>query len=347
MPRSVNSRWSEVTPVLVVDHMVGISIDVFRWLREGVGRDSLWYMLAESLWPRKAGRIQHGREEWRWLKLSFGRNSNGVKDIFCDRVGEWNPGSFIPQRASTPIPETGRYCICNKRWRESDPTMVECANCNNWYHVECIREDVRRVEKKDRFMCPKCANNSHIKFPSLWCSSKSVASCHGVTISTLVGNSAQFIPSTTEDQLQPSDRNQSEDLVHNVSSIGDSYFGVIDSDDDFKSPKKRAHVTTTFPTLKKRKPDAPDLSLDSNLLKTGTTKPISKSLFTHAVDIAIEDHDLAEMLNAKYQDNGDHVVVTTTEGSVSLLEICSSNWSKTSHKGQDSFYSQMSGHHFP
>ncbi|CAG7689978.1 unnamed protein product [Allacma fusca] len=365
MPRSVESRWSEVTPVLVVDHMVGISLDVFRWLREGVGRDSLWHMLADSLWPRKAGRVQHGREEWRWLKLSFGRNSNGIKDLFCNRVGEWNPASFIPQRASTPILETGRYCICNKRWRESDPTMVECTNCDNWYHVECIREDVRRVEKNDRFMCPKCASNSHIKFPSLWCNSKSVASCHGITISTIVGNSAEFIPSTIEaskeeneiiensckdnvnvpvpteshdfcenqeaelcittvlghNQFQQSDRTQSEDFINqNVSSIGGGYCEVTDSDDDFKSPKKRVHATTTFPTWQKRKADTGDLHFENHLSESGTKKAINNGICPHDVDIGKKDDDLAEMLNAKYQDNGDHDKIVFTvrcEGTIS------------------------------
>ncbi|CAG7659334.1 unnamed protein product [Allacma fusca] len=91
--------------------------------------------------------------------------------------------------------------------------MVECTYCDNWYHVECIREDVSRVEKNDRFMCPKCASKSHIKFPSLWCNSKSVASCHGITISTIVGNFAEFIPSTIEasKEVKQSDRTQSED----------------------------------------------------------------------------------------------------------------------------------------
>ncbi|CAG7822914.1 unnamed protein product, partial [Allacma fusca] len=56
---------------------------------------------------------------------NFQKNTNRLQEEFCQRAGDWIPEGFHPQRASTPKPMGVQYCVCEKIWSESDPTMVE------------------------------------------------------------------------------------------------------------------------------------------------------------------------------------------------------------------------------
>ena len=45
--------------------------------------------------------------------------------------------------------------------------MVESEKCKNWFHANCIGIDFRKMEKRS-FRCPRCNNNSRIKFLEGW-----------------------------------------------------------------------------------------------------------------------------------------------------------------------------------
>ena len=37
-------------------------------------------------------------------------------------------------------------CICRKTYRKTDPSMIQCENCLEWYHFPCIIRDNNSLE---------------------------------------------------------------------------------------------------------------------------------------------------------------------------------------------------------
>eukprot|EP00794_Sanderia_malayensis_P015500 gene15500-17079_t len=49
------------------------------------------------------------------------------------------------------------YCICRQRYKPSDPTMVQCNICNDWYHHACIKMDATFLSQlAPRYHCDSC-----------------------------------------------------------------------------------------------------------------------------------------------------------------------------------------------
>jgi len=38
--------------------------------------------------------------------------------------------------------------------------MVQCGQCNEWYHVECISKSIKKIAKIDNFVCAVCLETS-------------------------------------------------------------------------------------------------------------------------------------------------------------------------------------------
>ena len=51
------------------------------------------------------------------------------------------------------VPEPGIFCIC-KSTDDGIRPMIQCDNCKEWYHFECIHLSQKNVP--DFYLCPKC-----------------------------------------------------------------------------------------------------------------------------------------------------------------------------------------------
>eukprot|EP00112_Aurelia_sp_Birch-Aquarium-sp1_P007934 Seg1866.7 transcript_id=Seg1866.7/GoldUCD/mRNA.D3Y31 product="Sentrin-specific protease 1" protein_id=Seg1866.7/GoldUCD/D3Y31 len=65
-------------------------------------------------------------------------------------------------RISTPRPHRNQiYCICQKVFKESDPMMVQCNICLEWYHHTCISMGKFFLDKQTpRYHCYTCVVNT-------------------------------------------------------------------------------------------------------------------------------------------------------------------------------------------
>ena len=43
------------------------------------------------------------------------------------------------------------YCYC--RMPDHGKLMVECSTCSDWFHKECIREEIPALSRKNFLMC--------------------------------------------------------------------------------------------------------------------------------------------------------------------------------------------------
>jgi hypothetical protein len=37
----------------------------------------------------------------------------------------------------------GKYCVCNKEYKENVDVMLRCVVCEDWFHEHCIQEMIR------------------------------------------------------------------------------------------------------------------------------------------------------------------------------------------------------------
>ena len=54
-------------------------------------------------------------------------------------------------------------CICWKTYQKTDPSMIQCENCLEWYHFPCIIRDKKSFEcitttssENITFLCGEC-----------------------------------------------------------------------------------------------------------------------------------------------------------------------------------------------
>ncbi|WVQ80009.1 hypothetical protein IAT38_002110 [Cryptococcus sp. DSM 104549] len=76
-------------------------------------------------------------------------------------------GSSARGTARLPSPKGGKgkvrkkkeevYCVCK---RDSDGPMIECSQCNDWLHFECVGLSDTEAEKIYEYVCPACVNNT-------------------------------------------------------------------------------------------------------------------------------------------------------------------------------------------
>ncbi len=67
------------------------------------------------------------------------------------------PGKLHP----TKVHSWSIHCLCFKTIKS---TMIECFNCNIWFHQKCVRlsnAELKRLEtEQNNFICPRCLNSS-------------------------------------------------------------------------------------------------------------------------------------------------------------------------------------------
>ncbi|PKC11991.1 PHD-domain-containing protein [Rhizophagus irregularis] len=47
------------------------------------------------------------------------------------------------------------YCIC--RSSDGESFMIECDNCDEWYHGACVNITREESQLVDKYYCPNCA----------------------------------------------------------------------------------------------------------------------------------------------------------------------------------------------
>lgn len=71
-----------------------------------------------------------------------------ASDFFARFSYKAKTGQFRPDRV--PV-----YCICEMPYNP-DLFMIECDNCREWYHPECIGRERQEVEAEPSFVCQEC-----------------------------------------------------------------------------------------------------------------------------------------------------------------------------------------------
>lgn len=48
------------------------------------------------------------------------------------------------------------YCICQRPYRFENGGMIQCINCFNWFHFECIQMSLELANSLSRYDCEEC-----------------------------------------------------------------------------------------------------------------------------------------------------------------------------------------------
>ena len=65
------------------------------------------------------------------------------------------PGtSSISTQSSDPSSDTDVYCFCRRPDRGR--LMVQCDQCDGWFHGECMGVTTQEVADLDQYICPAC-----------------------------------------------------------------------------------------------------------------------------------------------------------------------------------------------
>ena len=54
-----------------------------------------------------------------------------------------------------PIEKWQKHCLCQKPLNP-DHLVIQCENCNRWYHPNCIKLTDEQAEKMENFKCTEC-----------------------------------------------------------------------------------------------------------------------------------------------------------------------------------------------
>ncbi|GJP80551.1 hypothetical protein CLOP_g10755 [Closterium sp. NIES-67] len=71
------------------------------------------------------------------------------EDFFCRFEYNASTGVFAPERVAV-------YCKCEMPYNP-DNLMVQCEDCKDWFHPECVNLPIHGVESMSEFICPDCS----------------------------------------------------------------------------------------------------------------------------------------------------------------------------------------------
>ncbi|CAI7775666.1 unnamed protein product [Closterium sp. NIES-53] len=71
------------------------------------------------------------------------------EDFFCRFEYNASTGMFAPDTVAV-------YCKCEMPYNP-DSLMVQCEDCKDWFHPECVNLPSRGVESMKDFICPDCS----------------------------------------------------------------------------------------------------------------------------------------------------------------------------------------------
>ncbi|KAL5705615.1 hypothetical protein ACHQM5_023898 [Ranunculus cassubicifolius] len=83
-----------------------------------------------------------------YMKLEDGV---GNEDYFSRFEYNSATGAFNPDRVAV-------FCKCEMPYNPDD-LMVQCENCEDWFHPACIEMTAEEIEKLDNFLCPGCTSD--------------------------------------------------------------------------------------------------------------------------------------------------------------------------------------------
>ncbi|KAK7244216.1 hypothetical protein RIF29_39035 [Crotalaria pallida] len=72
----------------------------------------------------------------------------GVEDYYCRMEYNFITGAFAPERIDV-------FCKCDTP-HNPDVFMVQCDDCEDWYHPACVGTTIEEVKKTDNYLCPEC-----------------------------------------------------------------------------------------------------------------------------------------------------------------------------------------------
>ena len=86
-----------------------------------------------------------------------------------EKMKDIEKGSFLLNRLISE--GESEYCICRKCFNKDglSASMFACNNCEEWYHVKCIRFSYPFVHPEPFFVCPNCVDATFSDFLSYIC----------------------------------------------------------------------------------------------------------------------------------------------------------------------------------
>jgi len=127
----------------------------------------------------------------------------------------------------------GKYCSCNKEYKEDVDVMLRCVVCEDWFHEHCIQLSTQVPDHRqfNDFVCLECTKHckflekySHLRVFRPPIQANQTALLEPQTNTVTVNNSSNNTTSTTTATNNPSDNNYSTntDLNNNNISSGDT-----------------------------------------------------------------------------------------------------------------------------
>eukprot|EP00850_Spirogloea_muscicola_P023042 SM000324S12599 [mRNA] locus=s324:81984:86931:- [translate_table: standard] len=74
--------------------------------------------------------------------------SVGPTDFFCRFEYKASSGTFSPNRVAV-------YCLCEMPYNPDD-LMMQCENCKDWFHPQCLEITPQEAKKLSLYICPEC-----------------------------------------------------------------------------------------------------------------------------------------------------------------------------------------------
>lgn len=83
-----------------------------------------------------------------------------LKNNCIDMINEFN-GIIDPNRSTR---EDLSHCICKEPYRFDSGGMIQCYQCNTWFHFRCLKMNMEQANAYARYFCEPClAKNPQFK----------------------------------------------------------------------------------------------------------------------------------------------------------------------------------------
>ncbi|BEJ15795.1 hypothetical protein CspHIS471_0504000 [Cutaneotrichosporon sp. HIS471] len=86
--------------------------------------------------------------------------SEGTEALIAARGPARATRSKAPREKVAPKPKKSKYCVCKEH--RTGP-MIECNECNNWFHFGCVQLKENEAEKIHNWVCADCAERTGTK----------------------------------------------------------------------------------------------------------------------------------------------------------------------------------------
>ena len=87
-----------------------------------------------------------------------------MEDVVKELKRHWSMLSVEEKQPYRSTKDINVYCICKKKYSMSDPTMVMCNTCEDWYHVTCLNVLEEYITLVSFYHCKRCINQKYLHF---------------------------------------------------------------------------------------------------------------------------------------------------------------------------------------